>query len=81
VSGFGFQVSGVRRRMSDVNDQMSEAFEGGSGNRKEFGSRPPARRGHRGLRPGGKSEWGMRNEGAEGMGQVTDIRVQKTEYR
>jgi hypothetical protein len=34
--------------------------------------RPPARRGHRGLRPGGKLEWGMR-KGECGM---VDLRVE-----
>jgi hypothetical protein len=33
--------------------------EGGKGN-AEVGMRPPARRGHRGLRPGGNSECGRR---------------------
>ena len=33
----------------------------------EFGMRPPARRGHRGLRPGGKWEGGMIGLRAESM--------------
>jgi hypothetical protein len=44
--------------------------------------RPPARRGHRGLRPGGKMEWGsgnaecgMRKENGIGFFKPNEIRL------
>ena len=40
----------------------------------EFGMRPPARRGHRGLRPGGKAEWPRIGHKAENRSQRKDDR-------
>ncbi len=45
----------------------------------EVGKRPPARRGHRGLRPGGKAE--NRGQRTEVGGQMTEDRSRRTEVR
>ena len=43
----------------------------------EFGMRPPARRGHRDLRPGGKWEGGMIGLRAESMGQRAESELMR----
>jgi hypothetical protein len=49
----GLWVSGVSKKVTDSRCQKTEDRE----KDVEVGMRPPARRGHRGLRPGGKAEF------------------------
>ena len=74
-----WQGDGTRRSEVEGEHRRGGVVEGGMGNylNSEVGMRPPAHRGHRGLRPGGKSECGMEKQMKEDRGQMTEEGIEQ----